>query len=188
VALNSPQVLGVGSVIPPREAVRRAEDHLQPVLHGSGEDTPQLGEFLRADLTVLEVARSISTRSIVIPRARRPSIRPPFAAHVDGYAAHLRNTENVSPKHLKETMRRLRFVLDGYRISKLSDVRADAVEPVLRGLAERGARGEMKGGASARTRNTYLASIRAFTQWCLASGRIEQDPLAPVPAGRGRRW
>lgn len=111
----------------------------------------------------------------------------PIAEHVDGYAAHLRNTENVSPKHLKETMRRLRFVLEGCQASKLSDVRADAVELVLRRLAERGASGELKGGASARTRNTYLASIRAFTRWCLASRRLEQDPLAPVPSARGTR-
>jgi site-specific recombinase XerC len=96
-----------------------------------------------------------------------------ISAHVDDYEAHLRNNEGVSPKHLRETMRRLRHVLDGCEAAQLADVRHDSVEHVLRRLAEGGVSGKLRDGTSPRTRNTYLASTRAFTRWCMESGRIE---------------
>jgi integrase len=111
----------------------------------------------------------------------------PIDEHVEAYEAHLRNNEGVSAKHLKETMRRLRFVLRGCQAAKLSDMRNDSVERVLRQLAEGGATGTFPGGASARTRNLYLSSIRAFARWCHDSGRLEGDPLAPAPAAQRRK-
>jgi integrase len=106
----------------------------------------------------------------------------PIDEHVASYRAHLQNNESVSPKHLKETIRRLRYVLDGCGILKLSDLRLDGLEQVLNRLAQGGARGNLKEGASARTRNLYLASARAFIRWCLDSGRIEKDPLVQTRA------
>jgi integrase len=110
----------------------------------------------------------------------------PIADHVDSYRAHLENNEGVSPKHLKETIRRLRYILDGCGVLKLSDLRLDGLEQVLNKLAQGGARGKLKAGASARTRNLYLASSRAFIRWCVDSGRMEKDPLTQVP-GAGDR-
>jgi integrase len=126
-----------------------------------------------------EIERDVARRSV--------GLVDPFAIHrvtsieyhVEAYESHLRNNEGVSPKHLKETIRRLHFVLASSQATKLSDVRSDAVELVLRRLAER--------GASARTRNTYLASVRAFTRWSQESGRIEKDPMASVPTTHSKR-
>jgi integrase len=84
-------------------------------------------------------------------------------------------------------MRRLRYVLDGCEIEALPELRPDALEQVLNKLAQGGARGELEAGASARTRNMYLGSVRAFTRWCVESGRIEKDPLASVPTPHGKR-
>src|SRR5206468_812439 len=82
--------------------------------------------------------------------------KAPIIEHVDAYQAALENNEGVSPKHLSETMRRLRFVLDGCGIRGFADLRPDALEQVLNRLAQGGARGDLEAGASARTRNTYL--------------------------------
>lgn len=106
----------------------------------------------------------------------------PIDEHVNAYRAHLGNNVGVSPKHLGETMRRLRYVLDNCQVVKLTDLRLDGLEEVLNRLASGGARGKLKDGASARTRNLYLASVRAFVRWCVESGRIEKDPLAQVTA------
>jgi integrase len=110
----------------------------------------------------------------------------PIDDHVDAYKAHLQHNEGVSPKHLKETIRRLHYVLDGCEVLKLSDLRLDALEQVLNQLAQGGARGKLEEGASARTRNLYLASARAFARWCVDSGRIEKDPLAQAPTAGDR--
>src|SRR3954470_23764031 len=59
--------------------------------------------------------------------------------HVVAYEGHLRDLADVSPKHLKETMRRLRYILNTCGASKLADVQTDAVGKVLRDLARRGA-------------------------------------------------
>jgi integrase len=111
----------------------------------------------------------------------------PIATHVSAYEAHLRNNVGVSSKHLKETLRRLRYVLDGCRAAKLEDIRPDAVELVLQGLADRGGGPSSRGGASARTRNTYLGSVRAFVRWCQESGRIERDLLVSTPLAGTRK-
>src|SRR5262249_15157877 len=78
----------------------------------------------------------------------------PLDDHVAAYLSYLRDVENVSPKPLKETTRRLRFVLAGCHAATLADVRTDAVEAVLLGLAGAGATGKVQDGAGARTRNT----------------------------------
>jgi integrase len=111
----------------------------------------------------------------------------PIDDHVAAYLSYLRDVEGVSPKHLRETTRRLRFVLAGCHAATLADVRTDAVEAVLLGLAGAGATGKVQGGAGARTRNTYLSSVRAFTRWCLGSGRVEADPLAAVAVARAKK-
>src|SRR4051812_13302934 len=77
-----------------------------------------------------------------------------ISEHVDAYEAYLRNNANVSTKHLYETIRRLRYILDNCQVARLTDIRSDAVEVALRKLAESGAKGRTKEGASARTRNT----------------------------------
>src|SRR5436305_15066538 len=84
--------------------------------------------------------------------------KAPIDTHLADYETHLRN-KNTSPKHLSETLRRLRAVLDHCAVRGLNDLRPENVERFLAGLAEE--------GASARTRNTYLASVKAFSHWCL---------------------
>ena len=101
--------------------------------------------------------------------------------------AHLKNNVGVSPKHLKETLRRLRFVLDGCQASKLDDIRIDAVEVVLQGLAEQGAQGKTKGGAGG-TNPEYVPQLDpGFCPLVPGERCIDRDLLAPRSAGIARR-
>jgi integrase len=102
--------------------------------------------------------------------------KAPIASHLEDYKTHLRN-KGVSEKHLSETFRRLEAVLDDGAVRGLGDLRPEAVEHFLNRLAE--------GGASARTRNTYLSSAKAFSRWCLRSRRTGEDALACLQAASG---
>jgi integrase len=97
-------------------------------------------------------------------------------AHVADYEVHLRN-KGVSTKHLSETLRRLQAVLQHGQVRCLTDLRPEAVEQFLAGLAEN--------NASARTRNTYLASAKAFGHWCLRTRRLGEDVLGCLQAAAG---
>ena len=159
-------------------------------VHGKRRRTPLSKDKGAALQKLAELEREVARgkAGLIDPYAvhRESSIN----VHVAAYEAHLLNNEGVSQKHLKETMRRLHFVLRDCGAVILSDLRADAVENVLRSLASEQENGT-KPSARARTRNTYLASARAFARWCVASGRVETDPLAPVRVlqakkGKGR--
>ncbi len=91
--------------------------------------------------------------------------------HVDAYGVHLKG-KGVSEWHHAETLRRLRVMVKGCGFGMLADVKA---EPVQRWLAAQPVK-EM----GARTRNTYISSLRAFVRWCIADGRMAADPLVTL--------
>lgn len=109
--------------------------------------------------------------------------KAPIKTHLDAYAVHLRN-KGVSVKHHVETMRRLKAVIEGCKVKTLADLRAEAVERFLAILAEDDFENEKK-GASARTRNTYRTSAKAFSKWCLKTRRLGEDVLASLDAASG---
>ena len=97
-------------------------------------------------------------------------------AHVEAYTGHLRH-KGVSAKHLAETRRRLKAVLTGCEIRTLADLKLEPVERFLSLLADQ--------KASARTRNTYRTSAKAFSKWCLKTRRLGEDPLVSLEAATG---
>ncbi len=106
--------------------------------------------------------------------------KAPIQSHVDAYAVHLRN-KGVSAKHHVETIRRLKAVIEGCKVKVLADLRTEVVERFLAILGDE--------GASARTRNTYRTSAKAFCKWCLKTRRLGEDVLASLDAvsGEARR-
>ena len=95
-------------------------------------------------------------------------LRLPIDTHIDAYERHL-VVAGTTPKHLYETRRRLRRVVDDCSFKRLADVQA---EPVRDWCAER-----LRKKMAPRTVNTYLASLRAFIRWCVRDRRISSDPL-----------
>jgi len=102
---------------------------------------------------------------------RSKAMRAAIDEHVAAYKAHLQ-AANVSDWHLSETSRRLNVLLTACGIQRLADIKA---EPVNRWCNARSAE-----NMGARTRNTYIGSLRAFVRWCVADGRIDADPLTTL--------
>ncbi len=98
------------------------------------------------------------------------SMSAPINAHIDAYVVHLES--HASPRHVSETSRRLRVVIEACGFRRLNDIKS---EPLSRWCACR-----HNEGLSPRTCNTYLSSIRAFVRWCLADRRILRDPLVTI--------
>ncbi|MGD2109734.1 MAG: tyrosine-type recombinase/integrase, partial [Phycisphaerae bacterium] len=94
-----------------------------------------------------------------------------IGTHIEAYRLHLR-TAGVSAWHLAETTRRLRTIIEACGFARLGDVKA---EPVQRWCAL-----QESEGMSARTRNTYTGSLRAFVRWCVADRRLASDPLVTL--------
>jgi integrase len=97
------------------------------------------------------------------------NLRLPIGTHVDAYERHL-VVAGTTSKHLYETRRRLRRVVDDCSINRLADVQAERVRVWC---AER-----LRKKMAPRTVNTYLASLRAFVRWCVRDRRMQNDPLA----------
>ena len=102
---------------------------------------------------------------------RSRQLRLNIDEHVDAYDTHLQ-ASGVSSWHLSETLRRLNVLLTDCDFARLQDIEA---EPVQRWCNKKRA-----ANMSARSRNTYTASLRAFVRWCIADGRVVSDPLVTL--------
>jgi integrase len=98
--------------------------------------------------------------------------------HLAAYVVHL-DASGVSAKHLYEVRRQLKLLASECHFGRLADLNA---EPLERWLTRR-----EKDGASARTRNTYLAAILAFANWCLEGNRLVANPFARIAKANDRR-
>jgi len=112
----------------------------------------------------------------------------PITKHVADYKAHL-EAQGFTPRHIAETIGRLEKVLTACGFRRLVDIKASPVERFLLDLlkpqsapASQSATAAAKEGRSARTRNMYLASVRAFVHWAVSpqQRRLEVDPLAGI--------
>ena len=105
-------------------------------------------------------------------------LRLPIEAHTDAYERHL-TVAGVTPKHLYETMRRLRRVLEACKFNRLADIQAD---PFRSWCAQ-----QLRLKMSPRTVNTYLSSLRAFVRWCVSDRRMPADPLDVLTKAEEKR-
>jgi integrase len=142
---------------------------------GDRQRVPLCTDKVAARQMLAELERKAEHRKAGLVDRFAEHRKAPIDAHLADYETHLRN-KGVSAKHLSETMRRLRAVVEHCGIRSLADLRPEGVEGFLEALGA---------GASARTRNTYLSSTRAFSRWCLRSRRVGEDALASLQAVSG---
>jgi hypothetical protein len=102
-------------------------------------------------------------------------LRSPIAAYREAYLTHLK-AKGVSLDHHDNVERQLKRLMEDCRIGTLADLDARAVERWLTAKATTG-----KYGPSARTRNTYLAALLAFANWCVDEGRLIVNPFIRIP-------
>jgi integrase len=95
----------------------------------------------------------------------------PLAEHLDAYLLHL-DAAGTTVKHRYEVRRQLNRLNSDCHFGRLADLDGPAVE---RWFVQRTAE-----GMAARTRNTYLAAVLAFVNWCINEGRLSGNPFARI--------
>ncbi len=95
----------------------------------------------------------------------------PIGEHIAGYITSL-EASGASPKHVGETRRVLKMVLDGCGFGSLSALERAAVESWLNQ--------RRRNGSSARTRNIDLTHLIAFGNWCVTNGRLTSNPFRGI--------
>jgi len=95
----------------------------------------------------------------------------PLPEHVAEYERSLL-TKGTTEWHRRETLRRLRRVVDDCSFETLTAIRASEIE--------RWVNSRLEEGMGPRTVNTYLASIKAFVNWARKGHRLLGDPLSTL--------
>ncbi|MFL5343107.1 MAG: tyrosine recombinase XerC, partial [Gemmataceae bacterium] len=97
----------------------------------------------------------------------------PLGEHFDAYLANL-EAAGVTKEHRANVKRQLRRLAADCSFGRLADLKREAVERWLAGRARE--------GMGARTRNTYLAAVISFANWCAdpAIGRLASNPFVNV--------
>lgn len=118
-------------------------------------------------------------RSKIITKQEAETIghqRTPLAEHFDDYLAHL-EAVGCSPAHRSNVKRQLEHVAKVCDFRALPDLNRQALEAWLNTEARKA---QGKQGKGARTRNTYLAAMIAFGNWCTdpSVGRLLANPFA----------
>ena len=96
----------------------------------------------------------------------------PIAEHVDAYITSL-EASGASRKHVAESRRIIKAVLEGCGFATLADLERSAMERWLN--ARRQAR------ASARTRNVDLIRLIAFGNWCVRTADSQRTRSKGLP-------
>ena len=104
--------------------------------------------------------------------------KAPIDDHIADFEIQLRN-KGVCADYLHESMRRLRAALESCEARVLGDLSPEGIGRFLAALTDR--------GTGPTTRNHYLTTARAFSHWCVMTGRMEKDPLAAVERADEKR-
>lgn len=101
--------------------------------------------------------------------------KQPIKDWVDGFIASLEVHHGQESDHVRDTRSKIEKIFTKESIRRGSDLTADAVTKytTTRQKAEK---------LSARTIQSYIVAIKAFSLWCVQSGRLLADPLSRVKA------
>jgi len=135
------------------------------------------GRLRRRPLAVDKVAAKAMLNEIVkrIEREKAGLIDPteeqrkrPLVDHVREFESYLVN-KGVTPKQVRETIAKLRRMIDSRRWRMIGDISASGALEFLGQLR--------RDGLSAQTHNHYLKAAKQFTRWLVRDQRTPTDPL-----------
>jgi len=135
------------------------------------------GRLRRRPLAVDKVAAKAMLNEIVkrIEREKAGLIDPteeqrkrPLVDHVREFESYLVN-KRVTPKQVRETIAKLRRMIDSRRWRMIGDISASGALEFLGQLR--------RDGLSAQTHNHYLKAAKQFTRWLVRDQRTPTDPL-----------
>ena len=121
------------------------------------------------------VAETALRREGVIDSSRdrfATEARKPIGEHVQAYIAHCRRVGHAE-RHVDQKERHLRRLISNARLSRLSDLTADALEQHLSQLKDE--------GLSARSLNFARQIAVAFAGWLVKTGKLDVNLLRVVP-------
>lgn len=98
--------------------------------------------------------------------------RKPIRDHVAAYITHCRHVGHAA-RHVDQKERHLERLIVTGKLSRLSDLTADALEHHLARMKD--------DGLSARSLNFARGIAVAFVQWLVKTGKAESNPLRIVP-------
>ena len=136
-----------------------------------------------ARTTDLDTARRIANKREADAALRRDGVidptvetisresKRPITAHLADYRANLEARQNT-PKHVRMTCQHIEWVVRQAKIQAAADLTGAGVSDAIAEL--------LHSGASRRTCNSYLRSMKSFSRWLLAEKRIPDDPLTSV--------
>ena len=96
-------------------------------------------------------------------------MKKPIQVHLDAYEQHL-ISENDSPRHIKEVIRRIKRVLDDRQIKTAMQLKTVEVEAFINDL-------RTEYNLSLQTCNHYKRSMKSFARWMLLNDRLYRNPL-----------
>ena len=97
-------------------------------------------------------------------------MKKPIPVHLEAFENHLK-AQNDTPRHIKDTMYRIRRFLNEHQILTLFDLKATEVEAFIMKLRDE----ELLALGSC---NHYLRSLKSFSRWLVKNERLNRDPLA----------
>lgn len=97
--------------------------------------------------------------------------RRPIREHATAYIVHCRHVGHA-PRHVDQKERHLEKLIDAAKLSRLSDLTADALENHLARMKD--------SGLSARSLNFARSIAVAFVQWLVKTSKAESNPLRVV--------
>jgi len=96
--------------------------------------------------------------------------KTPLPEHLAAFKQHL-EAQNDSAKHVKQTERRIKQIIDDCDFERIRDVNLTAVENWL-------AKQRAERVFGVKTSNYYARDFKGFFSWMVRAGRAESNPLA----------
>jgi len=121
----------------------------------------------------LEKGADQRRKGLIDPRQERLATegRRSLAEHLTDFRAHLEDKQNT-PRHVRVTCRHIEWIADNCGAEHVAD---------LTPLAVLSAVGDLRtSGASLRTCNAYLTSVKAFSRWLWKHKRVPDDFLCTL--------
>jgi len=119
----------------------------------------------------LEKESSQRAEGIITP-AHEQSVRP-IEEHLAEFIAHLRG-KGRGERYVDQVEMRIKCVIEACRFRRIALFDATKIEVALVNLRVKGR------PLSPRTRNDYIADLKAFARWAVRARRVEFDPLASL--------
>ena len=138
-------------------------------VNGVLQRVPLCADKTAAKAMLVDLVRDTERRVAGLIDPATDQLIRPLSEHIEEYRTHL-VAKARSEKHISETIRLIKDVVDECRYRILADLQVGG-DKLEEHLAER-----REEGSAHRTVNADLVAVRSFCRWLMDKGRIRDDP------------